>query len=79
MASSSTWKAKALLTWFLAAEAVNCLPNPVLGTAAEEILQRTAAQPERAFKTQYPPSNAEERLLIPDPSPVRFDMENNKE
>lgn len=71
MGIESKWKAAALLTWLLAADSVYCLPNLRVGALAEEILQQTATQPVSAFETQYPPSNAEERILIPQASPVR--------
>jgi endo-1,3(4)-beta-glucanase len=70
MESGSTWKATALLTWLLAAESVNCLPR--VGTAVESILQGTATEPETAYSTQYPPTNEEDRLLIPKSHPVRL-------
>lgn len=70
MESTSKWKATALLTWLLAAESVNCLP-PV-GTAVEGILHGTATEPETAYRTQYPPTNEEDRLFIPESHPVRF-------
>lgn len=66
-----SWKSAAVLTWLLAAESAYCLPQtPPIGSEAEKILEKTATQPSTAFKTQYPPSNAEERLLVPETSPV---------
>ncbi|KAJ5586876.1 uncharacterized protein N7459_002641 [Penicillium hispanicum] len=73
---SVNWKATALLTCLAAAETVHGLPKPP-GTVAEEILQKTATAPAAAFKTQYPPADAEERLLIPESHPVyRVALEN---
>ncbi|KAJ5763696.1 hypothetical protein N7533_002377 [Penicillium manginii] len=67
----SSWKATALLTWLLAAESVHSLPQTQpIGSVAEKILEQTATGPSTAFKTQYPPSNSEERLLIPETSPI---------
>ncbi|KAJ6016287.1 hypothetical protein N7540_010878 [Penicillium herquei] len=77
MAFNSVWKATALLTWLLATDSVNCLPNPVIGSVAEKVLQQTATRPTVAFETQYPPNNSEERILIPQASPVyRVALEN---
>ncbi|KAJ6088691.1 hypothetical protein N7486_009952 [Penicillium sp. IBT 16267x] len=70
MGIESKWKATALLTWLLAADSVYCLPNAGVGAVAEEILHQTATQPVSAFETQYPPSNAEERIFLPKASPV---------
>ncbi|KAJ5266506.1 hypothetical protein N7478_009314 [Penicillium angulare] len=70
MALIPRWKAAALLTWVLAADIVNCLPSQFVGTAAERILQETATESPATFETQYPPNNAEERLLIPETKPV---------
>ncbi|KAJ6044971.1 uncharacterized protein N7446_003169 [Penicillium canescens] len=67
MESCSKWKATALLTWLLAAESVNCLPR--VGTAVRGILQGTATEPETAYRTQYPPTNEEDRLFIPESHP----------
>lgn len=62
-----------MLTWLLAAESVHGLPqSQPIGSIAEKILDQTATEPSAAFKTQYPPSNAEDRLLIPETSPVCF-------
>lgn len=69
----SPWKSTAVLTWLLAAESVYSLPqSQPIGSVAEKILEQTATESSAAFKTQYPPSNAEERLLIPETSPVCF-------
>lgn len=69
----SSWKATVLLTWLLAAESVHGLPqSQPIGSVAESILEQTATEPSTAFKTQYPPSNSEARVLIPEASPVRF-------
>lgn len=54
------WKAKALLTCLFAAESVLCLPNPAGSPATGP----------KAFETQYPPVNPEERLLVPETKPV---------
>ncbi|KAJ5893793.1 hypothetical protein N7495_005484 [Penicillium taxi] len=62
------WKASVLLTWLLAAKSVHCYPSP-LGTAVEEILERTVTRHSTAFKTQYPPLNSEQRVLDPDARP----------
>lgn len=60
-----------MLTWLLAAESVYSLPqSQPIGSVAEKILEQTATESSTAFKTQYPPSNAEERLLIPETSPI---------
>ncbi|KAJ5183331.1 hypothetical protein N7492_000947 [Penicillium capsulatum] len=64
---ASKWKAAAVLTWILAADTVQGLPQP-LGTVAEEILEQTTTHESKAFKTQYPPSN--QRLLISEAKPV---------
>ena len=70
MDSRLNWKATALLTWLLATEKAYCLPH--VGNEVEATLRNTATQPARAFKTQYPPSNSENRLLIPKAHPVRL-------
>ncbi|KXG53591.1 Glycoside hydrolase, family 81 [Penicillium griseofulvum] len=67
MDSRSKWKATALLIC-LTTELAHCLP-PV-GNVVEAALQNTAAGPASAFETQYPPSNSESRLLIPESKPV---------
>ncbi|KAJ5084702.1 hypothetical protein NUU61_009281 [Penicillium alfredii] len=64
----SKWKAAAILTWLLATETAYSLPKQV--ESAESILQKTAAEPTTSFKTQYPPDNAEDRLLIPQTKPA---------
>ncbi|KAJ5247716.1 hypothetical protein N7468_002699 [Penicillium chermesinum] len=61
MERAINWKAKALLTCLFAADSVLCLPNPAGSTA-------TGAA--TAFETQYPPSNPEDRLLVPETKPV---------
>lgn len=66
---ASKWKAATVLTCLLAAGSVRGLPQPA-GTFAEEILDQTATEETGSFKTQYPPSNANERLLIPEAKPV---------
>ncbi|KAJ5374114.1 Glycoside hydrolase family 81 [Penicillium concentricum] len=68
MDSRSKWKATTLLTWLLTTEIAHCLPH--LGNEIEAALRNTAIQPARAFQTQYPPSNSESRLLIPESHPV---------
>lgn len=64
---AALWKTTAVLTWLLAADSVNCLPQPV-GTTVEHIVEQSATHPETAFKTQYPPSN--QRIAIPAAEPV---------
>ncbi|KAJ5758847.1 hypothetical protein N7520_006003 [Penicillium odoratum] len=77
MGIESRWKATALLTWLLAADTVHCSPNLRVGVVVEKILQQTDTQPARAFETQYPPSNEEYRILIPQASPIyRVALEN---
>ncbi|KAF9247484.1 CAZyme family GH81 [Penicillium roqueforti] len=68
MDSRLKWKATAVLTWLLATEKAYCLPH--VGNEVEATLQNTATEPARAFETQYPPSNSEDRLLIPESHPV---------
>ncbi|OQE75616.1 hypothetical protein PENNAL_c0072G08725 [Penicillium nalgiovense] len=68
MDSRSKWKATALLTWLLTTEIAHCLPH--VGNAVEATLQNTATESASAFETQYPPSNSEDRLLIPESHPV---------
>ncbi|KGO67124.1 Glycoside hydrolase, family 81 [Penicillium italicum] len=68
MDSRSKWKAAGLLTWLLATEIAYCLPK--VETEVETTLQPTATESTSAFKTQYPPSNSEDRLLIPESHPV---------
>ncbi|CAG7979316.1 unnamed protein product [Penicillium nalgiovense] len=68
MDSRSKRKATALLTWLLTTEIAHCLPH--VGNAVEATLQNTATESASAFETQYPPSNSEDRLLIPESHPV---------
>jgi hypothetical protein len=63
------WKVTALLTWLIAAEKAHCFPR--VETAVGSILQSTTAHSAISFETQYPPSNSEHRLLIPESHPVR--------
>ncbi|OOQ88259.1 endo-1,3-beta-glucanase Engl1 [Penicillium brasilianum] len=63
---AALWKTTAVLTWLLATDSVNCLPQPA-GTVAEYSLEQSATHPETAFKTQYPPSN--QRIAIPETEP----------
>lgn len=56
-----------LLTWLLAADSVHGQPR--VGTVVEG-LQSTTTDPSTGFETQYPPSNDQSRLNIPDSHPV---------
>ncbi|KAJ5820525.1 CAZyme family GH81 [Penicillium riverlandense] len=66
MDSILKWKA-AVLIGLLAAESSYALPQP-MGSLAESILARTQTQPDRPFKTQYPPPH--ERISIPRQKPI---------
>ncbi|KAG0153267.1 hypothetical protein PDIDSM_5117 [Penicillium digitatum] len=68
MDSRLKWKATGLLTWLLATEKAYCLPQ--VGTGVEIAIQPTSTEPTGAFETQYPPSDSEDRLLIPNSHPV---------
>lgn len=70
MDSRLKWKATALLTWVLATDIAYCLPH--VGNELETTLQTTATGSAGAHETQYPPSNSEDRLLVPESHPVRL-------
>ncbi|KAJ5920307.1 hypothetical protein N7516_011165 [Penicillium verrucosum] len=68
MNSRLKWKATALLTWVLATDIAYCLPH--VGNEVEATVQTTATESTGAYETQYPPSNSEDRLLVPESHPV---------
>ncbi|CAI7663006.1 unnamed protein product [Penicillium viridicatum] len=68
MDSRLKWKATALLTWVLATDIAYSLPH--VGNEVEATLQTTATGSAGAYETQYPPSNSEDRLLVPESHPV---------
>lgn len=70
MDSRLKWKATALLTWVLATDIAYGLPH--VGNEVEATLQTTATGSAGAYETQYPPSNSEDRLLVPESHPVRL-------